>query len=129
MKSLVLALMVLATSQVFAGTVELGRYTALDKDSKSVSAALELKAGGAANVVITVPGVTTVHCSGSYGVAGDTLNTDLNCDSMLLSKAKVSINIASVTPASVRSANGAEVTLTIPGIIDDPTVFLLKKAN
>ena len=129
MKSLMLAFILVGASQVFAATVELGKYKATDKDSKSVTAELELKAGNTATATITVPSISPVNCTGTYAVAGNKFTAKLTCNSALLAKPEVTIDITNVTPASVRSATGAEVLITIKDVIDEPTAFLLKKAD
>ena len=70
MKSLVIALALFATSQVFAGTVEMGKYRAVDKDTKTIVAAFELKTDASVKLSITTPDVS-VNCLGKYSVKID----------------------------------------------------------
>ncbi len=131
MKSFVLGLIVLASTQLFAAQVELGKYRAVDKDTKTIVATFELRANGTVNFSVKTPDFTmpAPGCEGKYTVKGDTFLADLKCPTELLPEASVSINIANVTPAGLRSANGVEVPVIIDALGDEPTAFLLKKAD
>jgi hypothetical protein len=129
MKSLVLALAMFVSSQVFAATVELGKYHAVDKDTQSVAADFELKAGGALTLKISAQG-TVINCTGTYAVAGNDFKSDVKCDNDAVPSASVIIDISKVTPEGLRSAAGVEVPVKIPDLLgDDPAIFILKKAD
>ena len=129
MKSVLLGLVLLVSTQLFAGQVEIGKYRAVDKDTKTVVATFELRANGTVNFSVKTPDFTmpAPGCEGKYTVVGDVFKADLKCPTELLPEASVTINIANVTPAGLRSANGVEVPVVIDALGDDPQVFLLKK--
>lgn len=129
MKSLLLALAMFVSTNVFAATVELGKYSATDKDTKSVTASFELKAPDKVGLKIEAQG-TTINCSGTWAVAGNDFKSSVTCDHAAIPSASVNINIANVTPAGLRSPNGVEVPVKIPDLLgDEAAVFLLKKAD
>lgn len=130
MKALLVSLMLFAGTQVFAGTVELGKYSAKDADTQTIQANFELKAGGAVTFSVKTPDLPQpIACSGTYSVAGNKFSASMNCNSALLQQAKVDIDISTVTPESLRSARGAEVNVVIDALGADATKFLLKKAD
>ena len=129
MKSLLMALAMLVTTNVFAATVELGKYRATAKDDPTVIANFTLAAGGKVNLVIDAQG-TKINCNGTYAVTGNDFKSDVTCDSAAIPSASVIINIANVTPAGLRSPQGVDVPLRIPDLLgDDPVTFNLKKAD
>jgi hypothetical protein len=129
MKSLVLALAMFVSSNVFAVTVELGKYHAVDKDTQSITADLELQAGGAATIKISASG-TDVNCTGTYTVVGNELKSDVKCDNDAITTANVIIDISKVNPEGLRSASCVEVPVKIPDLLgDDSAIFILKKSD
>ena len=130
MKSLLLAFVVLATTQTFAApVVELGTYSAVSLD-KQVSAEITLKEGSKATAKISVPPAPEIACSGEYKVDGNLLKaTKLDCG--VLPIKEFSVDITNSTPDGLRSANGVEVKvkLTIPGVVDTEKPFMLKRKN
>lgn len=132
MKSLFLSLLLVGTAQfAHAASVELGKYAAVDADTKTIQANFELKAGGALTFTVKSAdgSMPPTNCTGNYSVAGNTLSANLTCQSNLLPKASVQIDISTVTPQALRSANGAEVNVAIDALGGEPTKFLLKKAD
>ncbi|MGZ3691327.1 MAG: hypothetical protein ACXVAX_07475 [Pseudobdellovibrio sp.] len=129
MKSVLLGLVLLASTQLFAGQVEIGKYRAVDKDTKTIVATFELRANGTVNFSVKTPDFTmpAPGCEGKYTVNGNTFQSDLKCPTELLPEANVTIDVSNVTPAGLRSANGVEVPVVIDALGSDPTVFLLKK--
>lgn len=131
MKALVLSLLLVGAVQAKAATVELGKYSAVDAETKTIVASFELKAGGSLtfSVKTTDGSVPQTNCTGNYSVAGNQFAADLKCQSQLLPTASVKIDISNITPQNIRSANGAEVNVVIDALGTDPTKFLLKKAD
>lgn len=130
MKSLLLSLLLVVSTQVNAATAELGKYRAVDADTKTTVATFELKADGTVVFEVKSPDITpAIQCSGKYTVKGNIFSSDLNCKSQILPKASVQINISNVNAQSIRSANGAEVDVIIDALGTDPVKFLLKKAD
>lgn len=131
MKSLLIGFFILATSQVFAGQVELGKYRAVDKDTKTIEATFELRANGTVNFSVKTPDFTmpAPGCEGKYAVKGAAFTADLKCPTELLPEASVSIDISTVTPEGLRSKDGVEVPVAIDALGSDSTIFLLKKAD
>lgn len=128
MKSLFLSLLLVVSAQVNAATVELGKYRAVDADTRSIVATFDLKANGIVSFQVKSPEFS-VACSGKYVVKGNQFSTDLDCDSMLLPTASVTIDISNVNATSLRSASGAEVNVIIDALGDEPVKYLLKKLN
>ena len=128
MKSLLLTLMLVVASQANAAQVELGKYRAVDADTKSIVATFELKAGGTVDFQVKSPDISpAIVCSGKYTVTGNEFATDLTCKSEILPKASVKIDISNVTAQSVRSEKGAEVNVVIDALGDEAVKYLLKK--
>ncbi len=129
MKSIALALVMFASTQVFAGNVELGKYKALDKDTKSIEANFELKEDKSVILSIRSEDVS-VTCKGYYNVAGNSFTSTVKCDHPLLPDAtSVVIDVTNVTPAGLRSPTGVEVAVVIDVLGDEPVLFMLKKAD
>lgn len=128
MKSFLLSLVLVLATQVNAAQVELGKYRAVDVDTKSVVASFELKANGTVDFQVESPDIKpAIACSGKYKVNGNEFSTDLDCKSQILPAANVKIDISNVTPASLRSATGAEVKVVIDALGDEAVKYLLKK--
>ena len=128
MKSLLLTLMLVVTAQVNAAQVELGKYRAIDADTKSIVATFELKANGSVDFQVKSPDISpAIVCSGKYSVNGNEFSTDLACKSEILPKASVKIDISNVTAQSIRSDKGAEVNVVIDALGDEAVKYLLKK--
>lgn len=131
MKSLVLALTMFVGSTVFAGQVELGKYRAVDADTKTIIADLELRANGTANLMITTPDfkMPAPGCEGKYKIQGNKFSADVKCPTDLLPEASVTIDVTNVNPQSVRSPEGARVDVIIDALGEEATTFMLKKRD
>lgn len=129
MKSLFLTLILAATVQVNAATVEMGKYKAIDVDTRTVDASFILREDGTVNFNVTTPDFTmpAPGCDGKYTVVGNEFRADMTCPTDLLPEVSVRIDITNVNPDSIRSENGAEVAVIIDALGDEPTQFLLKK--
>lgn len=129
MKSLLLSLVLLASTSAFAATVEIGKYRAVDSDTKTIVATFELRANGTVNFSVKTPDFTmpAPGCEGTYKVQGNNFLADLKCPTDLLPQASVKIDISAVTPANLRSANGVEVGVVIDALGEEPNKFMLKK--
>ena len=128
MKALLLTVLSALSLNAYSATVELGKYRAVDADTKSIVASFELKANGTVNFNVRSPEFE-VSCSGKYAVRGNEFSTNLECDSLLLSEASVKIDISTVNAQSIRSEKGAEVNVVIDALGDEPVKYLLKKVN
>lgn len=127
MKALVLSLLLAVSTQAMAA-VELGKYRAIDADTKTITADLNLKADGTATITINTPDLPKpIPCEGKYKIEAKMLSADVKCKSDLLAEASVKIDITNVTPDSVRTEKGAEVAVIIDALGDDAIKFLLKK--
>lgn len=131
MKSLILALTMFVGSTVFAGQVELGKYRAVDADTKTIIADLELRANGTANLMITTPDfkMPAPGCEGKYKIQGNKFSADVKCPTDLLPEASVTIDVTNVNPQSVRSPEGARVDVIIDALGEEATTFMLKKRD
>ena len=128
MKSFLLTLMLVVATQVNAAQVELGKYRAVDADTKSIVASFELKADGTVEFQVKSPDISPgIACSGKYTVNGNEFATALTCKSELLPKANVKIDISNVTAQAIRSEKGAEVSVIIDALGDEAIKYLLKK--
>lgn len=128
MRSLLLTLVLVVSTQVNAATVELGKYRAVDAETNSVVATFELKANGTVDFQVKSPDISpAITCTGKYAVNGNEFATDLTCSSQILPKANVKIDISNVTAQSIRSPKGAEVKVTIDALGDEAVKYLLKK--
>jgi hypothetical protein len=131
MKSLLLSLVLLASTSAFSATAELGKYTAVDKDTKSIVASFELRANGTVNFTVKTPDFTmpAPGCEGTYKVQGNSFLADIKCPTDMLPEASVKIDITNVTPENLRSANGVEVAVVIDALGEEANIFILKKAD
>ncbi len=131
MKSVIMSFLVFITSTAFASRVELGKYRAVDADTKSIVADFELRANGTVNFSVKTPDFTMPKpgCEGKYTVNGNKFSADLKCPTELLPEASVTIDITNVNPQSIRSQEGASVSVVIDALGEDPTTFKLKKAD
>jgi hypothetical protein len=126
---LLLSATVLATSKSTPGSIEPGLYRAVDVESQSVKAELNMKADGTATFNMEAPGFNKMPepgCKGVYVVEGKFLKADVACPLEILPQASVTIDISSVNPQSVREPNGALVTVMIEGLTEEPEAFRLK---
>lgn len=130
MKSLILSLVLVISAQANAAQVELGKYRAVDADTKTTTADFVLKADGTSTIAIKTPDLPKpIVCEGKYKVVANELAADVKCKSALLPQANVKIDITNVNPQSVRTENGAEVNVIIDALGDEAVKFLLKKAD
>lgn len=126
MKSLIFIASVFVSAQVFAATVELGKYLAVPKDFPDVKANLELFVGNEAAVRIDAEG-TIINCTGTFVVEENNLNAHALCDHPAAPEINVSIDITNVTPEGLRSEAGVEVPVKFDLLGEDPVQFILKK--
>lgn len=129
MNSLILSLLVAAAVQVQAAQVEMGKYRAIDVDTRTVDATFVLRPDGTVNFNVTTPDFTmpAPGCDGKYTVVGNTFSADMTCPTDLLPEVSVTIDISNVNHDSIRTEEGAEVAVIIDALGDEPTMFLLKK--
>lgn len=126
MKSLLMAGILLLSTQVFAVTVELGQYIAKDKKTqKDKVAEFTLKADGTADMQIKASGMTT-KCNGKYTVKDNKFHADVKCKSILLPETSVDIDVTNITPEGLRKAPGVQVTVMLD-VFDAPEDFYLMK--
>lgn len=128
MKVLVLLVSMLISSQLFAATVELGKYLAVPKDFPTVLSVLELFADNTATVRIDADGMI-INCTGVFAVAGNKLSADANCDHPDAPEISVIIDITNVTPEGLRSEAGVEVPVEFDLLADESVLFILRKLD
>lgn len=128
MKSLFIVIALAAATQVNAANVELGKYRAIDAETRSIVVDFELKANGTVAFHAATPQIK-VSCKGRYSVNGNNFATALKCNSFLLPVVSVEINVTNVNPQSLRSRPGAEVNVIIDALGEDAVQYLLKKVN
>lgn len=128
MKSLLTFVSAVIVSVTLQAQVELGKYRAVDAETRSIVANFELKANGTVDFKVQSPDTMgPIFCQGRYSVKGNKFFADLQCDSMFLSEASVQIDISNVNATSLRSEKGVAVPVVIDALGSDPNVFLLKK--
>jgi len=132
MKSLILAIS-LFSSLSFAAPhpVEPGLYSAVDVDTKTIVASLQIGADKSVVFKVTAPDFTMPDpgCKGFYTVVENTLSADMKCPLDFLSEVQVVIDITNVTPESVRAPNGVVVNVVIDALGSDAYPFVLKKID
>lgn len=129
MKLLFMSVLLFVSAQVSAAQVELGNYTAIDAETKTIVSTFVLRADGTVNFHVTTPDFTMPEpgCDGTYKVVDNEFSADMTCPTDLLPEVSVIIDITNVTPESIRTENGAEVDVVINALGDEPIKFLLKK--
>lgn len=128
MKILTLIASTLISTQLFAATVELGKYLAVPKDFPTVLADLELLVDNKATVRIDAEG-TIINCTGTYNAVENELSAHAFCDHSAAPEINVVIDITNVTPEGLRSEEGVEVPVKFDLLGEDPVMFILKKAD
>ncbi len=133
MKSLLLGLVLLASIQVWSAPkeIEMGHYTAVDVETGEVTATLEVRPNKTLNFNVSAPDFSMPEqgCEGTYEVVENNFIADLECPILFFSQVHVEIDITTVNPQSIRSQEGALVPVIIDLLGDEPTMFILKKAD
>lgn len=111
--------------------VEPGTYSAVDVETKTIVATLEIRANQTLNFKVSAPDFTMPEpgCEGIWTVEESTFASDLECPLDFLSQVSVQIDITNVTPESVRSAQGVNVEVVIDALGADAFLFNLKKVK
>ena len=128
MKFIFSLIVMLASTQLFAATVELGKYTAYPVDFPTAVATIVLNADQSSDVHIDVEG-TIVNCEGTFQVESNTMNAHVYCDHPEAPEVNVSIDFTNVTPENLRSESGVEVPAKFDLLGDESVMFNLKKAD
>jgi hypothetical protein len=130
MKNLLLVGLLLSFTAMssLAKTIEPGLYNAVDVDSGTITAQLVIDANGTLNFKVQTPDfqMPDPGCDGVYTVVGESFKSDLKCPISILPEVSVNIDVTSVNPQSVRSADGALVPVVIDALGTDATMFRLK---
>lgn len=110
-------------------TVEAGLYQAIDVETKTIIATLNIREDHTLNFKVVTPDFTMPEpgCEGQYKVIENNFISDLECPLDFLSEVQVQIDIKDVTPESVLSENGVNVDVVIDALGSDPFKFNLKK--
>lgn len=127
---LFLASLLLSTVALAAPkAVEYGSYTAIDTETKTIVASLEIREDHTLNFKVTTPDFVMPEpgCEGTWTVEENTFMSDLKCPLDFLSQVAVQIDITNVTPEAVRSAEGVNVQVVIDALGSDSFEFNLKK--
>ena len=111
--------------------VEPGTYSAVDVETKTIVATLEIRADNTLNFKVSAPDFTMPEpgCEGKWAVQENTFASDLACPLDFLSQVSVQIDITNVTPEAVRSAEGVNVEVVIDALGADAFLFNLKKVK
>lgn len=123
----------LLSSVAFAApkVVEAGLYSAVDVESKTIQATLDIRADHTLNFKVSAPDFTMPEpgCEGTWSVEENIISGDLQCPLDFLSQVSVQIDITNVTPESVRSPEGVNVEVVIDALGADAFLFNLKKVK
>lgn len=129
MKKLLFVCLSLSLS-VFAANknVEIGLYNAVDVESGTVNAKLLIRADGTLNFKVQTPDfqMPDPGCEGTYAILDEAFSSNLTCPLDIMPAVSVKIDITTVNPQSVRSADGALVPVVIDALGTEPTMFRLK---
>lgn len=128
MKFLFSLMLTFASTQLFAATVEMGKYTAFPKDYPTAIASIELIPEDKALVSIDIDGII-VNCEGTFNVQDNKMAAHVFCDHPQAPEVNVSIDFTNVTPEGLRSEEGVEVPATFDLLGDEEVIFILKKAD
>jgi hypothetical protein len=128
MKLLTSLIVTFVSTQIFAATVELGKYAAYPVDYPSAIATIELKADFSAGVSIDIDGLI-VNCVGTYKVEENMMSSHVFCDHDQAPEVNVNIDFTNVTPEGLRSEAGVEVPAQFDLLGDETVLFNLKKAD
>lgn len=130
MKSIILALTFFSTLAFAANKpVELGLYSAVDVDTKTIISSLELLPNNQVTFKVTTPDFEMPEpgCQGTYTVVENTFTADMKCPLDYLAEVQVIIDITNVTPETVRAPEGVIVDVVIDALGTDSYKFVLKK--
>ena len=124
----VFSILTLISSMSFAA-VEPGVYSAVDVDTKQITATLKVRPDNTANLKMTAPDFVMPEpgCEGIYTAENKFLLADMKCPVEGLERIKVKIDITDVNPQSVRAPNGVVVDVTIDALGNESYKFILKK--
>lgn len=111
--------------------VEPGTYSAVDVETKTIIASLEIRADHTLNFKVAAPDFTMPEpgCEGKWSVEENTFASDLTCPLDFLSQVSVQIDITNITPETVRSPAGVNVEVVIDALGSDAFLFNLKKVK
>lgn len=132
MKKLLLVGLCLSFGSAFAApsskSVEAGLYNAIDVETGTINAQLVINPNGTLNFKVNTPDFEMPEpgCDGTYAVSGNSFTSNLTCPIAILPEVSVNIDITTVTPQTVRSAEGALVPVVIDALGTDATMFRLK---
>lgn len=127
-----LVLSVLSTAAFAAPkVVETGSYSAVDVETKTILASLEIRPDNTLNFKVKTPDFAMPEpgCEGTWTVEENMFLSDLQCPLDFLSQVSVQIDIKDVTPENVRSAAGVNVEVVIDALGSDSFLFNLKKVK
>ena len=111
--------------------VEPGFYEAIDADKGDINVQMQVNADQTAfvSIVNKSPFKPDIDCEGTWSVDGNMFLGALDCDHFLVPYIEVNIDITNVTPESVRSENGAAVTVQLDIMGPEPRLFILRKVE
>lgn len=123
------SILTLTSSFSFAAAIESGIYTAVDVETKTITATLNVRADHTANLKMKTPDFVMAEpgCEGIYNIENNLLKADMKCPVEGLENTKVVIDITDVTPQSVRTENGVAVNVIIDALGSEAYKFNLKK--
>ena len=116
-------------SSISFAEIEPGIYSAIDVDTKQITATLKVRPDHTANLKMNAPDFVMPEpgCEGTYTAENNLLLANMKCPIDGLENVKVKIDITHVTPQSVRAANGVIVDVTIDALGNEAYKFVLKK--
>lgn len=116
-------------SSISFAAIEPGIYSAVDVDTKQITATLKVRPDNTANLKMTAPDFVMPEpgCEGTYTAENKLLLANMKCPVDGLENVKVKIDITNVNPQSIRAPNGVTVDVTIDALGNESYKFILKK--
>ena len=128
MKSLLVSLLLIASSQAFAAGVVLGSYDAVGKgDADGISVSFTLGANGKLALSVSQP--LNTQCTGTYAISGNTLTASLqtcNGDGSALNGQSLGIDVTNATGMKPKESREITVDLTAALGMKAPFTLTLK---
>ncbi len=131
MKLLLASILLSSFAYAAPMAVDPGTYTAIDTETKTIIATLEVRENKTLNFKVKTPDFTMPEpgCEGPWTVEENNFISDLKCPLDFLSQVHVSIDITKATPTAVRAPEGVNVQVVIDAVGPDAFEFNLKKVK
>ncbi len=137
MKSILMGLVLTLSTAVFADSknsavpnkqIEFGQYEAVDEETGTVKASLNIRPDWTTLFTVSTPDfqMPAPGCNGTYYVQGVILKASVKCPTAMLPWADVEIDLTNVDAKSIRSKDGAQVAVMISALGNEKNMFRLR---